>query len=141
MMNGRGHERKTEVVEILAQIREHLETSTAHMARVAGGIYNGVLDVFTMPIDSSGVITRNWHVACGSVVIFNETTAPITVTPDGANASAPAQGVGVTIIAAKTWKAIPLASHLLTIYGTPDTGKVNVQAFTGMQALIGGGPM
>jgi hypothetical protein len=135
----------TKVLEMLAMIRQQLETSTAHMARVAGGIYNGVLEVSTEYFDATGdgagtaIIQASWPVACGSVVVFNESSAIIVVTPNGGSGRTQDRGVGITVIKPGSWKAVPLASHTMAIYGTPNSGAVNYQAYTGLQAIVGGG--
>ena len=123
------------LAEILAELRRLRATSTEAMTRLtSGGAVNGVLGVETAAIGTAGVLTRSYGTPCGCIVVANPGTNTVTVVsgpPQGA--SAPTVGIGVTVIPASSWLAVPIGGPSWTIYGTAgDT--VSVQAFAGLQA-------
>lgn len=116
--------------ELLAELRDYHQRSTEWMARIAGGIVNDVLSVETATFGADGVIHRSWHVAAGIVEVRNlSTSAEVTVTSSGPSSTAPASGVGVSVVPAEDVQYVGLASHQMTLYGT-EGERVCWQAYT-----------
>lgn len=120
--------------ELLAEMRAMNARNSAFMARLqAGGITNGVLESFTDVFPTSGIISRQHHVQCGSLVVINASTHSVTVTPGPPGSSAPVGGPGVQVIPASTFMTVPINDHVWTAWGTA-TDQLSWQAFTGLQA-------
>ena len=141
-------EEKVLALEALSQIREAFATHTEQIARyLAGNIVNSVLESGTYSLDGNGVnvtpgvIQRSWDVAAGSVLIFNHSSSDVVVTPEAGVGTAPDRGLGVHLVKAGHWKGVTLASHAMTIYGTPAAGLVGMIVFTNTDGLKGAGAL
>lgn len=124
--------------EMLAQLLEEVRrirlTSTDLMARFTSGTLNGVLEVTTETFDTNGRITRQYHTPCGSLLVINPVATAVTVAAAAPAQTTPDKGVGVMIVNAYSWLAIPIGGRSWTAYGTAGN-KLSIQAFTGLQAL------
>jgi hypothetical protein len=125
--------------EVLASLVEELRylhgTQTEMIAHLRSQAVNGVLEVATLALDSTGALARSYNTAAGSVLVVNTTPAAITVQSGGQSGStAPPTGRGVSIIPAATSLPVPIGAHSFTIYGTPGA-IVSFQVFTGLQAF------
>lgn len=105
--------------ELLAELRHNAQSQTEFMERLGGQIINNTLEVFSGQFDATGVFSRNWKVAAGSVVVNNLGVAGhrITVSTTAPGSVAPT-GTGTFLIDGGTSRTVPLASHNLTLYGT-----------------------
>ena len=120
--------------ELLAQLRLLNATTTELAAHVAGSAINGVLEVGVVAFDAEGLITRNYHVAVGSVLLTNHAASQIVVQAGASTSTGvPTTGRGLQIIPAQFQTAVPIAAHAFTAYGTPGQ-LVSLQVFTGLQA-------
>jgi hypothetical protein len=104
---------------ILTELLADLRRQTSTMESLAGQTVNHVLEVATAPFPTDGYITRNYHVAAGSIEVQTN-GHPVTVVTAGPSSSAPDRGVGVYVIPAGTCRQINLASRVVTMYGTAD---------------------
>jgi hypothetical protein len=104
--------------QMLAAFREYAQTHTDFMARLAGNIVNDTLQVLTATFDSTGVITRDFHVAVGSLEVENLGTHIVTVVNSGASSGPPTGGIGVRVVPANARRLVPIASRVWTVYGT-----------------------
>lgn len=119
--------------ELLYELRSINATLTEKVAQLAGQITNNVLYVGTLIFDATTFKQLGpFHVAAGSIVVDNLAAANIvTVTshapsPDGV---APASGTGVYKVKGGQCRAINVASHNITVYGT-NADSVSVQVLT-----------
>ncbi len=117
-------------LELMAAAAAQLRTSTEYVAGLAGQVINNVLDVFTATFDSTGMITRSYAVAAGSVKVRNLSGAnAVTFAAGGPQATVPTTGVGVAVVPLGVSDTVPLAGHEFTLYGTSGQS-VSVQVFT-----------
>lgn len=115
----------------LDAIRTAMQTMTEQAAKLAGQAVNNVLEVCTVAIPTEGYITRQYHVAAGSIALSNMATTAtnlMTVTTGGVGSAAP-DGTGSYKVAGGTERTIPLASRSLTIWGTAGD-RVSFSVFT-----------
>lgn len=119
---------------MLEQLREINATSTLAQARKnAGRSINGVLEVGTYALDSSGLWTRSYGTAIGSVVVSNPTSHTITVYAGPPTSSAMAtNGIGVFVVPAGSVQSIPIDHHAVTLVGTA-ADVFSVQVWAGLQ--------
>lgn len=121
--------------ELIGEMRRYHATSSEFMARLmAAGITNGVLEVGTDTIPSSGVLTRAYHVQVGSMIVINAGAAAVTAVPGAPGPVAPQIGAGVQPIPAQTLLALPVNDHAWSVWGTVGA-TVGFQVFTGLQAF------
>jgi len=124
--------------QMLAEFRAFAQTHTEFMARLAGNIVNDVLRVWTVTFDATGVVSQDFHVACGSLEVENLGTHPVTVINRGdASGSAPGGGVGVRVVPAGGHRIVPIGSRTLAVYGTAGD-QISLVAYT-VSARVGGG--
>lgn len=119
----------------LTELKRLSTVMSGMAARERSQLVNNVLEVSTRIIPSDGVLVCTYNTMVGSVVVSNTTGAALTVqTGTQTGSAAPTQGKGVQIIPNNSWLAIPIGSHVFTIYGTA-AAAVGVQAFTDMTAF------
>lgn len=119
--------------QILRELNGFNDLSTTWAARLSGRSTNGVLEVATLPFDSSGVLTRGYGASIGAVLVTNATGANVTVMAGPPSGSvAPTQGAGVQVIPTGAFLTVPIDHRAFTIYGTAGQA-VSFQAFTGLQ--------
>lgn len=124
---------RTLVAEMLQELRLLRATTTEEAGKLRGQLLNDVLEVGTYVIGADGTLSRSYNVPCGSVAVINLSTSEMAVTSSAPGPSAPAGGVGVTIVPAGSWLSVPIGSRNVTIYGAVGA-RLSLQAFTGMQA-------
>jgi hypothetical protein len=116
--------------ELLSAFRAQAQTTTEFMERFAGQTINHVLEVYSGAFDTTGVFTRDYNVAAGSIEVTNLGVAAnlITVSSSGPGSGTPT-GTGTYLIAGGTTKTVALASRAFTLYGTA-ADRFCVQVFT-----------
>jgi hypothetical protein len=132
--------------ELLAEFRQHMQTSTAAIARLGGRLINDVLEVRSGTFPAAGYIdTGAYHVAAGCVVVDNYSQHDVVVVAGGAAGSAPSPTVGVTRVKSGCQRIVNLAARSYTFYGTAGD-EISWQAFTSsaipsgaLSAVNGGG--
>lgn len=125
------------MAELNAAVRSLVESSTELAGRLRRrGSVNGVLESWAGVFPASGVITRTYEVAAGSISIENMAAAhTLTLTTGvaagdtGANTS----GVGVSYVRANARGISPIGDHSFTITGTAGDA-ISFEVFTGLQA-------
>lgn len=129
----RGREAERQVWgEVLAALEAQHRTMTAFMERYQGIALNNTLEVCTAAFDASGLITRSFHAAVGSVQVVNLSLTAlhnITVVSGGPTGQVPATGRGVAVVLPGTSLTVGLAATSFTLYGTA-ADLVTFQAFT-----------
>lgn len=135
-LRGKNAER-TLTALMLAELREQNALMTEFTARLGSQIQNNVLEVATRVIPATGVVSGEYGVAAGCIVVDNLSGSSVTVSSAGPQGSAPISGIGVTIVPAGVMRVVNLASRSWSIYGTAgDT--VTYQVLT-RGGLVGGG--
>jgi hypothetical protein len=122
--------------ELIAAVRSLTEASTELAGRLGRrGSVNGVLESWAGTIPASGIITRTYEVAAGSMSLENLSAANIVTISSGVSSTdtgGPTAGTGVSYARPNSRCLAPLADHSITITGTPGD-KVSFEVFTGLQ--------
>jgi len=124
------------MAELNAAVRSLVESSTELAGRLGRrGAVNSILESWAGLFPASGVITRTYEVAAGSMTIENMGTHVVTVTTGVAagDTGANTAGVGVSYVRASAAGKAPLADHSFTITGTAGDA-ISFEVFTGLQA-------
>lgn len=124
------------LAEMLAATRSLVESSTELAGRLGRrGSINGVLESWAGVIPASGVITRTYEVAAGSISVENLSAQKVTITTGVAagDTGANTVGVGVSYVRPNAFGRSPLADHSFTITGNPGDS-ISFEVFTGLQA-------
>jgi hypothetical protein len=118
--------------ELLQALRHHAQTSTEWMERLAGQLVNHTLLVWSGAIPPTGVIFWEFGVAAGCVRVVLPEGGRVVVSSAGPAATEPS-GLGTWVVghadAAYASETVPLASRVLSVYGTAGQA-VQVQVFT-----------
>lgn len=94
------------------------QTLTELVALTKGSAVNGVLESGTWVIPAGGVLTRDFTVPFGGVIVGNiDAAAPITLSPGYANSTAPREGVGVVVVGSGALVAHTIAGREFSVYG------------------------
>lgn len=111
---------KVLTAELLSALRDHAQTSTEFMRRLAGQSVNNVLDVYSGVFPAEGYITREYNVAAGCVQVSNLGIAGhiVTVVSSGPGGTTPPTGLGSYVIDGGTARTVAVASRVITIWGT-----------------------
>jgi hypothetical protein len=125
------------MAELNAAVRSLVESSTELAGRLGRrGAVNSILESWAGVFPASGVITRTYEVAAGSLSIENLSathslivTTGVAAGDTGANTS----GVGVSYVRANSRGLSPVADHSFTITGTAGDS-ISFEVFTGLQA-------
>lgn len=106
--------------ELLAALRHQAQASTEFMERLGGQIVNNILEQWSGTFDATGIITRDYGVAAGTVTVNNLGAAGhiITVSSSGQGGSAAPSGTGTGLVDGGTERTVPLGSRTMTLYGT-----------------------
>lgn len=125
------------MAELTAAVRSLVESSTEIAGRLGRrGAINSVLESWAGVFPASGVLTRTYEVAAGSISIENLSATHTLIVTTGVAAGdtgANTAGVGVSYIRANAGGRAPLADHSLTITGTAGES-ISFEVFTGLQA-------
>lgn len=122
--------------ELLSAARSLVESSTELAGRLGRrGSVNGVLESWAGVIPASGVLTRTYEVAVGSISIENLSAQKLIITTGVAagDTGANTTGVGVSYIQPNTHGRSPVADHSFTITGNAGDS-ISFEVFTGLQA-------
>lgn len=122
--------------ELLSAVRSLVESSTELAGRLSRrGSVNGVMESWAGVIPASGVITRTYEVAVGSISVENLSAQKLIITSGNAagDTGANTAGVGVSYIRANAFGRTPVADHSFTITGNPGDS-ISFEVFTGLQA-------
>lgn len=106
--------------EQLAELRALRQIMTEQAARLSGRIVNNVLAVRTDAFPTGGVIVLEYGAAAGAIQVTNP-AAGNTVTVFGGQDNAgvaPTSGTGVYVVPPGQTITVPVASHVVTLYGT-----------------------
>jgi hypothetical protein len=135
LITGHQSDAKSELGQLLDALRQLQATSTDLIAAMHPRAINSVLQVETFVFPASGVIQRDWPVACGSLVVAALGTHSVTVVAGSqVGQTAPLSGVGVSVVPANSWMSIPIATTAITLYGTSgDTA--SIQVFAGLASF------
>lgn len=125
------------MAELNAAVRSLVESSTELAGRLGRrGAINSVLESWAGVFPASGVLTRTYEVAAGSMTIENLSAANKVIVTTGVAAGdtgANNAGVGVSYVRANSFGRAPLADHSITITGTAGEA-ISFEVFTGLQA-------
>lgn len=125
------------MAELNAAVRSLVESSTELAGRLGRrGAINSVLESWAGVFPSTGVITRTYKVAAGSMSIENLSAAnKVTVTTGttSSDTGANVAGVGVSYVRANAFGRAPLADHSFILTGTAGEA-ISFEVFTGLQA-------
>jgi hypothetical protein len=125
------------MAELNAAVRSLVESSTELAGRLARrGAVNSVLESWAGVFPVTGVITRTYEVAAGSISIENLSAANKVIVTTGVasgDTGANTTGVGVSYIRANALGRAPLADHSFTLTGTAGDS-ISFEVFTGLQA-------
>lgn len=125
------------MAELHSAVRSLVESSTELAGRLGRrGSVNAVLESWAGVFPVSGVITRTYEVAAGSISIENLSATHSLILTTGVAAGdtgANTAGVGVSYIRANALGRSPLADHSFTITGTAGD-LISFEVFTGLQA-------
>lgn len=131
--------------ELLEEFRHLTRTMTEYSERLATGVVNHVLEVGTRTLPDSGLYTRTFSIAAGSIELRNLSTDDMTTVSSSPGPAAPHDGIGVYVVPAGCSSLVNLASHDLTIWGTAGA-RFSYQVFTrggdcapSLNAVDGGG--
>lgn len=118
--------------EQLAELRALRQIMTEQAARLSGRIVNNVLAVRTDTFPTAGLLVLDYGAAAGAVQVTNPSAAN-TITVYGAQDNsgvAPATGTGVYLVPPGQTITVPIASHVVTLYGTA-ADRVSYAVYTG----------
>lgn len=106
--------------EMLSALQAQAQTMTDIAARLEGRMTNNVLQVKTLLLGTEGYETFDFGVAAGAVHVSNPGANIVTVDANGPRpgGTAPTTGVGVYRVPAANARTVPVASRVVTIYGT-----------------------
>lgn len=124
------------MAELNAAVRSLVESSTELAGRLGRrGAVNSILESYAGVIPASGVITRTYEVAAGSISVENLSAQKVIITTGVAagDTGANTAGVGVSYIRPNALGRAPLADHSFTLTGNPGDS-VSFEVFTGLQA-------
>lgn len=122
--------------ELLNAIRSVAESSTEIAGRLGRrGSVNGVIESWAGPIPASGVITRTYEVAVGSISIENLSAQKLIVNTGVAagDTGANTAGVGVSYVRPTALGRSPIGDHSFLITGNPGD-LISFEVFAGLQA-------
>lgn len=122
--------------ELLNAIRSVAESSTELAGRLGRrGAVNGVLESWAGAIPASGVITRTYEVAAGSISVENLSAQKLIVNSGVAagDTGANAAGVGVSYIRPSAFGRSVIGDHSFLITGNPGD-LISFEVFAGLQA-------
>jgi hypothetical protein len=125
------------MAELNAAVRSLVESSTELAGRLGRrGAINSILESWAGVFPASGVLTRTYEVAAGSIAIENLSATHTLIVTTGVAAGdtgANTAGVGVSYVRANSLGRSPLADHSFTITGTAGDS-ISFEVFTGLQA-------
>lgn len=117
----------------LEQLTYALQHSTQTSERLATGVMNHVLLAGTFKLEDSanvfGVKRHDFQATVGSVEIVNGTANAMVLAAGPEQTNIPAQGTGVFLVPARTWRLCNIARRSFSVYGTI-ADAYSVQAFT-----------
>lgn len=122
--------------ELLQAIRSVAESSTEIAGRLGKrGAVNGVIESWAGPIPTSGVLTRTYEVAVGSISIENLSAQKLIVNTGVAagDTGANTVGVGVTYIRPNAFGRSTIGDLSFLITGNPGD-LISFEVFAGLQA-------
>lgn len=122
--------------ELLDASRKLCAAATDLTGVVAGlqPVANGVLLVALVALDGDGHWQYDGRVTIGSAIVENHDEAEPIYVQSGTGSSAPGAGRGVQLVRPGHRLPLPIGANSLTVWGPAGT-LVNIQAFTGLQAL------
>jgi hypothetical protein len=119
----RGGRRARDVLamEQLEELRAMRQLLTVQAARTSGRMVNNIINIQTQVIPADGILPIDMRVAAGAIKATN-LSAVNTVTIHGAppQSYAPLSGIGVYVLLPNRSETIPVDSHMVTLYGTPN---------------------
>jgi hypothetical protein len=123
--------------ELIDAIRSIQQTQTEIAGRLERrGAINGVMESWAGTFPTSGIITRTYEVAVGSVRVENLSAAGVVTIVAGVAAGdtgPQAAGVGVSYVRANSAGNAPIADHSITFVGTAGD-RISFEVFAGLQA-------
>jgi hypothetical protein len=122
--------------ELLQAIRSVAESSTEIAGRLGRrGSVNGVMESWAGVIPASGVITRTYEVAVGSIAVENLSAQKLTINAGTAagDTGANTAGVGVSYVRPTAAGRSPIGDYSFMITGNPGD-LLSFEVFTGLQA-------
>lgn len=124
------------MAELADAVRSLVESSTELASRIGRrGSINGVIEVWAGQIPASGLLTRTYEVALGSLVIYSLSAATTFTAQSGqlaGDTGVQAGGVGMQYILPGTRLIMPVGDHSFAIAG-PAGDRLCFQAFSGLQ--------